>query len=306
MQGTRPCYRLHCGPHRGQGTQRVWGQAQPCGLLGEPTPALTPSWSLSLPQLPTVLGNPLHPCVSPRCGGVRADACPQHGCPPKCCAGWVTRPFAWQQPRPPRQPEPPRCRTSSTVGCGIAGWLLPTFLQPRSTNHVDVSTPLAWLPVVPGNGFGASRKFLQAPCWGRAGLCRALLQRGLSPLHVPPGALPRLLCSQRCWVQHTGRDYYLDTRQFGFRKPPSAIGIDPEILCQKQSTYKTEVTPLQSAPWPHVVATARGSGPPRPPAATLRSRGGCRGAGGRAARLLRPTYCCRRRTVRGVPSMGMM
>ena len=44
MQGTRPCYRLHCGPHRGQGTQRVWGQAQPCGLLGEPTPALTPGW----------------------------------------------------------------------------------------------------------------------------------------------------------------------------------------------------------------------------------------------------------------------
>lgn len=92
------------------------GEAQHCGLLWERTPAPPPR----LVFVPTILRNPLHPRVSPRCGRVRADACPQRGCPPKRCAGWVMRPFAWQQPQPPRQPEHTRCRTSSIMGDEIA------------------------------------------------------------------------------------------------------------------------------------------------------------------------------------------
>lgn len=49
--------------------------------------------------------------------------------------------------------------------CKTAGWLPPTFLQPGGTNHVDVRTPLARLPVAPGNGFGALRKFLLTLSW---------------------------------------------------------------------------------------------------------------------------------------------
>ncbi|XP_040473848.1 nascent polypeptide-associated complex subunit alpha, muscle-specific form-like [Falco naumanni] len=66
-----------------------------------------------------------------------------------------------------------------------------------------------------------------------------------------------------------------------------------------------EMTPLQPA-CGHMLATAPGSGPPWSPAMTLHSPGGCRGAGGRATHPLRPTHCCHRHMVRGVPSMGVL